>query len=87
MYRSADSNRANCPTCGASALTEPTQVRGGDGVTRVVFLRASGGDDYEVALTRGRVCLACGQVVLSVNRNDPDRLNRDLAGLVVVRDE
>jgi hypothetical protein len=71
--------------CGASALTEPTQVRGGDGSTRVVFSRASGGDDYEVALTRGRVCLACGHVVLSVNRNDLEKLNGDLAGLVVVR--
>lgn len=85
MYRTNEATRARCPRCDANALTAPTKLETGEGNARLVFSYTSGGH-YEVLLNRGRVCLSCGHVELSVGQKGLEELNRELADLVVVPD-
>lgn len=88
MYRTPDPVKPTCPMCGMDNLTPPTEVSVTDGNRAFVKfgIKESPSDRFIMKTVtfdakRGRVCLECGTIVMTLGAKDLATLRSQAAAL------
>jgi hypothetical protein len=82
-----------CPLCSSSEVTQPTLFDPSEGYSRVWFLKkdAKAGwletDRESFTVTRARVCLGCGHVMLALDGDLVAQLRHRLPNVAPVPEE